>query len=102
MKVKHIIIGIGINVKSTENFPRELQNKAGAIAIPSLDRNFLIAEILKGDYPYGAPDFSSYSIAKELADGYNGLSAQFDEIWAMVYMMQCLDLIIVNDVALIT
>ncbi|MBE7020279.1 MAG: biotin--[acetyl-CoA-carboxylase] ligase [Ruminococcaceae bacterium] len=50
MKVKHIIIGIGINVKSTENFPRELQNKAGAIAIPSLDRNFLIAEILKGIY----------------------------------------------------
>lgn len=57
-----------------------------------------IAELLKGDYQYGAPDFSSYSIAKELADGYNGLVASFDEIWAMVYMMQCLGLIIVNDI----
>lgn len=57
-----------------------------------------IAELLKGDYQYGAPDFSSYSIAKELADGYNGLSAQFDEIWAIVYMMQCLGIIVIKDI----
>lgn len=57
-----------------------------------------IAELLKGDYQYGAPDFSSYTIAKDLAEGYNGLSAQFDEIWAMVYMMQCLGMIVVNDI----
>ena len=57
-----------------------------------------IAEILKGDYQYGAPDFSPYTIAKDLTEGYTGLSAQFDEVWAMVYMMQALDIIVVNDI----
>lgn len=57
-----------------------------------------IAEILKGDYQYGAPDFSPYTIAKELTEGFNGLSAQFDEVWAMVYMMQAFDIIVVNDI----
>lgn len=56
-----------------------------------------IAEILKGDYPYGAPDFSPYTIAKDLTAGYTGLSAQFDEVWAMVYMMQSLGMIVVED-----
>ena len=57
-----------------------------------------IAQILKGDYQYGAPDFSPYTIAKDLTDGYTGLSAQFDEVWAMVYMMQCLKIIVVDDI----
>ena len=57
-----------------------------------------IAEILNGDYQYGAPDFSPYTIAKELTEGFNGLSAQFDEVWAMVYMMQTFDIIVVNDI----
>lgn len=57
-----------------------------------------IAEILKGDYPYGAPDFSPYTIAKDLTAGYTGLSAQFDEVWAMVYMMQSLGMIVVEDI----
>ena len=57
-----------------------------------------IAEILKGDYQYGAPDFSPYTIAKDLTEGYTGLSAQFDEVWAMVYMMQCLRIIVVDDI----
>ena len=57
-----------------------------------------IAKILKGDYPYGAPDFSPYTIAKDLTEGYTGLSAQFDEVWAMVYMMQSLGIIVVEDI----
>lgn len=57
-----------------------------------------IAEILKGDYQYGAPDFSPYTIAKDLTEGYTGLSAQFDEVWAMVYMMQCLKIIVVDEI----
>lgn len=57
-----------------------------------------IAEILKGDYPYGAPDFSPYTIAKDLTEGYTGLSAKFDEVWAMVYMMQSLGMIAVDDI----
>ena len=57
-----------------------------------------IAEILNGDYQYGAPDFSPYTIAKDLTEGFNGLLAQFDEVWAMVYMMQAFDIIVVNDI----
>ena len=57
-----------------------------------------IAEILKGDYPYGSPDFLPYTIAKDLAEGYTGLSAQFDEVWALVYMMQSLGMIVVEDI----
>lgn len=57
-----------------------------------------IAEILNGDYQYGAPDFSPYTISKELTEGFNGLSAQFDEVWAMVYMMQSLGMIVVDEI----
>ena len=57
-----------------------------------------IAQILKGDYQYGAPDFSPYTIAKDLTEGYTGLSAQFDEVWALVYMMQCFKIIVVDDI----
>lgn len=57
-----------------------------------------IAKILKGDYPYGAPDFSPYTIAKDLTEGHTGFSAQFDEVWAMVYMMQSLGMIVVEDI----
>ena len=57
-----------------------------------------IAEILKGNYQYGAPDFSPYTIAVDLTCGYNGLSAEFDEVWAMVYMMQSLGMIVVHEI----
>ena len=57
-----------------------------------------IAELLNGDYLYGAPDFSPYTIAKDLIEEHTELSSQFDEIWAMVYMMQCLEMIIVDEI----
>lgn len=57
-----------------------------------------IAEILKGDYPHGAPDFSPHDIAFDLMNGYPGLSAQFDEVWAMVHMMQSLGMIVVDEI----
>ena len=57
-----------------------------------------IAEILKGDYLYGAPDFSPYTIASDLASGYEGLLGQYDEVWAMVYMMQSLGIIVVDEI----
>lgn len=57
-----------------------------------------IAEILKDNLQCGAPDFSPYDIAFDLMNGYNGLSAQFDEVWAMVYMMQSLGMIDVQDI----
>ncbi|MBR2491706.1 MAG: hypothetical protein IKB65_09570 [Ruminiclostridium sp.] len=57
-----------------------------------------IAEILKDNHQCGAPDFSPYDIAFDLMNGYHGLSAQFDEIWAMVYMMQSLELIVIKDI----
>lgn len=57
-----------------------------------------IAELLNGDYLYGAPDFSPYTIAKDLIEEHTELSSQFDEIWAMVYMMQCLEMIVVYEI----
>ena len=57
-----------------------------------------IAEILKDNLQCGAPDFSPYDIAFELKNGYTGLSAQFDEVWAMVYMMQSLRMIDVETI----
>ena len=57
-----------------------------------------IADLLSGDYLYGAPDFSPYTIAKDLIEVHTGLSSQFDEIWAMVYMMQCLGMIVGDEI----
>lgn len=45
-KIEYIIIGIGINVKSVKDFPMDLKDIAGCIE--EIDRNVLIAEILKG------------------------------------------------------
>ena len=45
MKSKAIVAGIGINI-STENFPKDIQDKAGSIMCDNLSRNKLIAEIL--------------------------------------------------------
>lgn len=45
MKSKAIVTGIGINI-STENFPKDIQDKAGSIMCDNLSRNKLIAEIL--------------------------------------------------------
>lgn len=57
-----------------------------------------IAETLKNNHQCGAPNFSPYDIAFDLMNGYNVLSAQFDEIWAMVYMMQSLGMIVVDEI----
>ena len=46
--VERVIIGIGINLKTTEDFPEELYDIAGALSMENIDRNLLIAEILKG------------------------------------------------------
>lgn len=56
-----------------------------------------IAEILKDNLQCGAPNFSPYDITFDLMNGYNGLSAQFDEVWAMVYMMQSFGMITVDE-----
>ena len=81
----------GFNCELLQNFSYEAAVKNSKLAKD-------IAAILKGDYQYGAPDFSPYTIAKDLTESYTGLSAQFDEVWAMVYMMQCLKLIVVDDI----
>ena len=46
----------------------------------------------------GAPDFSPYTITKDLIEQHMELSSQFDEIWSMVYMMQCLEIISVDEI----
>ncbi len=57
-----------------------------------------IAEILKDNLQCGAPVFSPYDIAFDLKNGYTGLSAQFEEVWAVVYMMQSLRMIDVETI----
>ena len=50
------------------------------------------------EYLYGAPDFSPYTITKDLIEQHTELSSQFDEIWSIVYMMQCLEMISVDEI----
>ena len=57
-----------------------------------------IVEILKGNHQCGAPNFSPYDIAFNLINEHNGLSAPFDEVLAIVYMMQSLKIIIVDEI----
>ena len=59
--IEHIIVGIGINVASVEDFPKELSGVAGAMGL-DIDRNLLISEILKEIYGFTA----SYEIEKYL------------------------------------
>lgn len=42
----NIIIGMGVNLKSAENFPKELKNIAGALGISTAVRNKLIASVI--------------------------------------------------------
>jgi hypothetical protein len=75
-----------------------LQNFSYESAVRNSNLAKDIAEILNDDHQCGAPDFSPYDIAFDLINGYPGLSAQFDEVWAMVYMMQSLGMIVVDEI----
>ena len=91
--------GDPIGADSVYSFEHELlETFSYEVAIRNSKLAKEIAELLNGDYKYGAPDFTSYTIARDLADGCNGLSAQFDEIWAVVHMMYCFRMIVVNDI----
>ncbi len=57
-----------------------------------------IAKILKDNHLCGAPNFSPYDIAFDLMNVSPRLSAQFDEVWAMVYMMQSFKIIDVDEI----
>lgn len=81
----------GFNREPLETFSYENAVKNSTLAKK-------IAELLNGDYLYGAPDFSPYAIAKDLIEVHTEFSSQFDEIWAMVYMMQCYEMIIVDEI----
>lgn len=81
----------GFNREPLETFSYENAVKNSTLAKK-------IAELLNGDYLYGAPDFSPYAIAKDLIEVHTEFSSQFDEIWAMVYMMQCYEMITVDEI----
>lgn len=57
-----------------------------------------IAEVLSGEWLYGAPNFSSYDIAKEMVEINPEYASQFSDIWPLVYMMQSLGMIIVDEI----
>lgn len=68
LKSKGIIVGIGINI-STENFPKDIQDKAGSIMCNELSRNKLIAESLNNLF-----DFSEDIYNKKIIEEYKSLS----------------------------
>ena len=76
--------------------PLETFSYENAVKNSSLAKK--IAELLNSDDLYGAPDFSPYTIAKDLVEEHTELTSQFDEIWAMVYMMQRLEMIVVDEI----
>lgn len=81
----------GFNREPLETFSYESAVKNSTLAKK-------IATLLNGDYLYGAPDFSPYTISKDLIMEHGELSTQFDEIWAMVYMMQHYKIIVVDEI----
>ena len=88
--------GDPIGADSIYGFNREpLQSFSYETAVKNSKK---IAELLNSDYLYGAPDFSPYTITKDLIEQHMELSSQFDEIWSMVYMMQCLEMISVDEI----
>ena len=68
MKSKAIVSGIGINI-STENFPKDIQDKAGSIMCNNLSRSKLIAEILNNIF-----DLSEDVYNKQIIEEYKTLS----------------------------
>ena len=68
MKSKAIVAGIGINI-FTENFPKDIQDKAGSIMYNKLSRNKLISEILNNLF-----DLSEDVYNKEIIEEYKSLS----------------------------
>ena len=91
--------GDPIEADSIYGFNREpLQSFSYETAVKNSKLTKKIAELLNDDYLYGAPDFSPYTITKDLIEQHMELSSQFDEIWSMVYMMQCLEMISVDEI----
>ena len=91
--------GDPIGADSIYGFNREpLQSFSYETAVKNSKLAKKIADLLNGDYLYGAPDFSPYTITKDLIEQHMELSSQFDEIWSMVYMMQCLEMISVDEI----
>jgi hypothetical protein len=91
--------GDPIGADSIYGFNREpLQSFSYETAVKNSKLAKKIAELLNSDYLYGAPDFSPYTITKDLIEQHMELSSQFDEIWSMVYMMQCLEIISVDEI----
>lgn len=57
-----------------------------------------ISELLSSGWLYGAPDFSPYSIAKELIEVNPKYKHQFDDIWSVVHMMQIFGMIKIDEI----
>ena len=68
LKSKGIVVGIGINI-STENFPKDIENKAGSVMHNGLSRNKLIAEILNNLF-----NLSKDVYNKKIIEEYKSLS----------------------------
>ncbi len=80
-------------------FKREpLQNFTYKNAVQNSKLAKKIAQLLRNNPHYGSMDYSPYLIAKEIVEFHDELSAQFEEIWSLVYMMQSLEMITVDEI----
>ena len=53
---------------------------------------------MRQDQSYGTPDFSPYDITKQLIEDHPELSAEFDDIWSIIYMMQGLGMLVIDEI----
>lgn len=91
--------GEPVGANSIYGFAREpIHDFSYRIAVQNSSLAKKLAELLTGNHHYGAPDFSPYTITRDLIEENTELSSQFDDIWGMVYMMQCLEMIVVDEI----
>ena len=81
------------------DFNRErLENFSYRTAVKNSRLAKKIATVLENNPHYGAIEYTPYTITKDIFDNHADLSAHFDEIWSVVYMMQSLGLISVDEI----
>ena len=91
--------GDPVGADSVYGFNREpLENFSYETAVRNSSWAKWIVELLSGDCLYGSPEFSSYMITKDLVEENAELASQFEDIWQMIYMMQCLEILTVDEV----
>ena len=91
-------VGDCVDAESQFSFSKQpLEHFSYESAVRSSKLANEIAKILSSDYLHGAPDFSSYSIAREIVQLNPQYNEIFDDIWTYTYMMMTLGIVKVDE-----